>query len=268
MCAESDSEAGSKAASFRGEGFEASSRDPFDVQGGRRAIDFADAEAFLSRGSADDGEDAWSSNAFGQKRDTQIAALSQWADAAQWWLSAKQLSGRVRGRMEHDILRVGEPISRVFKITKGPKFGFYPDADPRMVSGMVSDWFGLVPATPLQYLRRMALTHELFPALDHRLEGFAMLEKQFRIVISQRFVEPRSASQKEIAEFFTTAGFERFLPEAWYRATDNVAIFDAGTTNIIEFSDRLFPIDILPVRPGGILLKRILEALKMPPSSR
>ena len=34
----------------------------------------------------------------------------------------------------------------------------------QLVSGMVSDWFVLKPATLLQYLLRMALTDELFPA--------------------------------------------------------------------------------------------------------
>jgi Serine/Threonine/Tyrosine Kinase found in polyvalent proteins len=170
--------------------------------------------------------------------------------------------------MEHDILRVGVPVSRIAKITKGHRFGFYPHADPTLVSGMVSDWFGLRPGTPLQYLRRMALTHELFPASDHRLEGFAILDGQFRIVISQRFVDPVPASAKAIAEFFTESGFVRLLPEAWYRAADNVAIFDTGTTNVLEFAGRLFPIDIMPIRPAGIMLARIREALQVPFSRR
>ena len=170
--------------------------------------------------------------------------------------------------MEHDILRVGVPVRRIAKITKGHRYGFHPYADPTLVSGMVSDWFGLRPGTPLQYLRRMALTHELFPALEHRLEGFALLDEQFRIVISQRFVDPVPASAKAIADFFTAAGFDQLLPEAWYRAADNVAIFDTGTTNVLEFAGRLFPIDIMPIRPSGIMLERILEALRVPYASR
>ena len=43
-----------------------------------------------------------------------------------------------------------------------------------------------------------------------------------------------------------------------------LAIFDAGTTNLLEFAGQMFPIDILPVRPGGFLLERILEALQVP----
>ena len=117
--------------------------------------------------------------------------------------------------MEHDILPVGEPVRRIVKITKGRKFGFWPCTDPALVSGMVSDWFVLKPAPPLQYLLRMALTDELFPALELRLEGFATLEDEFRIVVSQRFIDPGPASPRAIADFFTGAGFERLLPEAW-----------------------------------------------------
>lgn len=178
------------------------------------------------------------------------------------------MAGIEPGRMEHDLIYRGIPPKRVMKITKGPKFGFYPYCDPNLVSGMVSDWFELRAGTPLQYLRRMALTDELFPALGHRLEGFAMLDGQFRIVISQRFVDPVAASPEAIAKFFKRAGFAPLLPEAWYRAADNVAVFDTGTTNILEFARRLFPIDILPIRPGGFMLKRIHEALRVPFSSR
>lgn len=170
--------------------------------------------------------------------------------------------------MEHDILRVGNPVRRIVKITNGQKFGFTPYCDPMLVSGMVSDWFSLRAATPLQYLRRMALTHELFPALEHRLEGFVILDGRFHIVISQRFIEPVSASPEAIEGFFVSAGFEQLLPEAWYRAVDNVAIFDTGTTNILEFAGRLFPIDIVPLRPRGVMLKRIREALRVPFWSR
>ena len=94
-----------------------------------------------------------------------------------------------------------------------------------------------------------------------------MLDGQFRIVISQSFVDPVPATAKAIADFFTGAGFERLLSEAWHRAADNVAIFDTGTTNVLEFAGRLFPIDIMPIRPAGIMLERILEALRVPSGS-
>ena len=130
--------------------------DPADVAGGRRAINFADAIAVIRGGLGDDGEGAWTPDAFGRRRDVEVACLAQWADERGLWLPNNSLGGRVRGRMEHDILPVGEPVRRIVKITKGGKLGFWPYTDPALVSGMVSDWFVLKPAPPLQYLLRMA----------------------------------------------------------------------------------------------------------------
>ncbi len=62
------------------------------------------------------------------------------------------------------------------------------------------------PRTPLQYLRRMALTDQLFPALEHRLEGFMKLNVQLRIVISQRFIEPVATTPRAISDFFYRGG--------------------------------------------------------------
>jgi hypothetical protein len=84
-----------------------------------------------------------------------------------------------------------------------------------------------------------------------------------------RFIDPVAASQKAIADFFFTgAGLEQFLPVAWYRAADNVAIFNTGATDVLEFVGRLFPIDIVPLRPRGVMLQRIREALNSPSSLR
>ena len=239
-------------------------RDSADVEGGRGVVDFADAEAVLAGSLGDEGADAWTPVGFARRRDLEIGILSTWADNGGLWISDDAMRGIERGRMEHDLIYVGTPPHRVKKLTRGHRYGFYPHADPTLVSGMVSDWFGLKPGTPRQYLRRMALTHELFPALEHRLEGFAMLDGQFRIVISQRFIDPVAASQKAIANFLTGAGFEQLLAEAWYRAADNVAIFDTGTTNVLEFAGRLFPIDIVPLRPDEFMLEKIQAALKIP----
>jgi hypothetical protein len=90
----------------------------------------------------------------------------------------------------------------------------------------------------------MALTHELFPGSDHRLEGFAIVEGQFRIFISQRLVDPVPASAQEIADFFTGATFQGLLQEAWYRAADNIAIFNTVTTNVVTVAGRLFPLKV------------------------
>lgn len=239
-----------------------------DVEAGGRSPDFTDAAEILERSLGHEGTDAWTPVGFARRRDAEIDILSAWADESDLWLPGTRLTRIERGRMEHDLVYEGTSPHRVMKLTRWPNFGFYPNCDPSLVSGMASDWFALRPGTPLQYLRRMALTDQLFPALEHRLEGFVMLDGQFRIVISQRFIEPVAASPRAISAFFTGAGFKQLLAEAWYRAADNVAIFDASSTNLLEFSGHLFPIDILPVRPDGIMLERIQEALRIPFRSR
>jgi hypothetical protein len=242
--------------------------DSADVEGGRRACDFADAEEVIEGSLGDEGTDAWTSVGFTQRRDAEVQVLKDWADSSGLEIPPEATASIEPGRMEHDLIYIGTPPRQVLKVTKGHRFGFRPWCDPNLVSGMVSDWFVLKPATPLQYLRRMVLTHELFPALEHRLGGFAMLTGQFRIVISQRLIDPVAASPGAIADYFTAAGFARLLMESWYREADNIAIFDAGGTNVLEFEGHLFPIDILPVRPGPVMLDRIREALQVPFWSR
>jgi hypothetical protein len=245
-------------------GEEGCARDPADVERGGRAVDFADAEAVVSGSLGDEGTDAWTPVEFSRRRDLEIGVLTKWVEENGLWIPVELKLQIEPGRTEHNLIYIGIPPKRVMKFTKGQRFGFVPFVDPTLVSGLVSDWFPLRPATPLQYLRRMSLMHELFPALDHRLEGFTMLDGQFRIVISQQFINPVEASEQAIADFFTEPGFERLLPEAWYRAADNVAIFDTGTTNLLEFEGHLFPIDVMPIRPSGTMLERIQAALKVP----
>ena len=54
--------------------------DPADVEGGRRAINFADAVSVIRAGLGDDGEGAWTPDAFSRRRDAEVACLAQWAD--------------------------------------------------------------------------------------------------------------------------------------------------------------------------------------------
>ena len=54
--------------------------DPADVEGGGRAVDFADAAAVIAGSLGDEGADAWTSVAFGRRRDLEIIFLSVWAE--------------------------------------------------------------------------------------------------------------------------------------------------------------------------------------------
>ena len=56
--------------------------DSADVEGGRRAVDFADAVPDIRGGLGDDGEGAWTPDAFGRRRDAEVARLAKWAVVA------------------------------------------------------------------------------------------------------------------------------------------------------------------------------------------
>ena len=54
--------------------------DPADVEGRRRAVDFADAEAVVSGSLGDEGTDAWTPVGFARRRDREVGIMSAWAD--------------------------------------------------------------------------------------------------------------------------------------------------------------------------------------------
>lgn len=70
---------------------------------------------------------------------------------------------------------------------------------------MISDWFGVLPATPSQYFQRLLLGNRLYPGLN-ALEGFCEWEGRFCIVTSQPFIAGRNASDREIAGFMKARG--------------------------------------------------------------
>lgn len=259
---------------------EASARQQAEHSAGRafagsqssRSVHFADAEAFIVSSLGDDLTDDPSQSAYLSRWKLETDCLSKWAEDLNLWVPDKVLAQRGKGRREHDLILIEDPetgsVQRVMKLTKGQRSGFLPVCDRSLVSSTVSDWFQFAPATPLQYLRRMRLTHDLFPGLDHRLEGFAILESTFRVVISQRFVYPESANEKEVVAYFEGMGFVRVLQDSWYQAASNLAIFDAGRSNILAHEGFIFPVDVNPIRPGTFMKARIHEALQRPWWSR
>jgi hypothetical protein len=48
---------------------------------------------------------------------------------------------------------------------------------------------------------------------------------------------------------------------AWYHREENIAVFDAKPANFLIWEDALFPVDVIPVQPSGLLLQKILAAL-------
>jgi hypothetical protein len=164
-----------------------------------------------------------------------------------------------RGRREHDLFRRHDCLDIVFKITRGAGYGLVPM--PRdVVSGMISDWFGVLPATPSQYFERLLLSNELYPGLNS-LEGFCEWEDRFCIVTSQPFIAGRNATDREIALFMESRGFTRLCEATWFRPGDDLAIFDVGGSNLfIDETDSLVPIDVIPMVADGPLLETLRRA--------
>lgn len=130
------------------------------------------------------------------------------------------------------------------------------------VSGMISDWFGVFPATPSQYFERLLLSNELYPGLNS-LEGFCEWEDRFCIVTSQPFIAGRNAAEREIAGFMQARGFTRLCEATWFRPADDLALFDVGGSNLfIDETGALVPIDVIPMVAEGPLLETLRRAFR------
>ena len=189
----------------------------------------------------------------------QVEALRSFADRESLLIDPETLGTFHRGRREHDLFGDGSE-DWVFKITRGAGFGLVP-SPINVVSGMISDWFGVFPALPSQYFERLLLSNQLYPGLNS-LEGFCDWEDRFCIVTSQPFIAGRNATSLEIGAFMKSRGFTHLCEATWFRPEDDLAIFDVGGSNLFvgECGD-LVPIDVIPVVAAGNLLETLVRAL-------
>ncbi len=189
----------------------------------------------------------------------QVEALRSFVDRESLLIDPETLGTFHRGRREHDLFGDGSE-DWVFKITRGAGFGLVP-SPINVVSGMSSDWFGVFPALPSQYFERLILSNQLYPGLNS-LEGFCDWEDRFCIVTSQPFIAGRNATSLEIGAFMRSRGFTHLCEATWFRAEDDLAIFDVGGSNFFvgECGD-LVPIDVIPVVASGNLLETLVRAL-------
>lgn len=230
----------------------------------RAGVTFSDAEAVIRRGCGDDGEGDWALNAYRERRDREVASLLSWIEAHGLWIEPQVLSGARRGGVEHLILNLDDSerkVVRVAKLTKGESFGFLPTCDDASYSP--DNWFPPQPATPAQYLRRMALLDELRPEIETSLEGFARINGTLRIVTSQRFIDPVAASPQSILQFFNGRGFQQVNESVWYHPEHRIALFDVRPANVLTYAGQLYPVDIMPVEPDPCMTALILKALSL-----
>lgn len=190
----------------------------------------------------------------------QEANLREWADRLGLLLNAEEIVPLLeRGGQEHDFIRQGE---RVLKVTRHGIFGLSPGIDLALVSSSQdARRFHLWEATPLEYLERLLLHNQLVPGMN-RLEGILLqANNELAIVTSQPALDINPVSESEIAEWFAAQGFQKVTHSAYYRESDNLAIFDAHDKNVVRSGDILIPFDVIPCHPTTGFLKFIQDTL-------
>jgi hypothetical protein len=194
------------------------------------------------------------SPAFGPSRySRQETALHQWAESVGLLLDTETTFPKfLKGGMEHDVLPVGE---RMFKVTKGGVFGFSPGLELHLESnGGTRKAFHLWEATPLEYLERLALHNLLVPGIN-TLEGIILQQDADLCVVTSQPLFEISASTivtvPEIDAWFAQQGFTKITHAAYYRAADNLAVFDAHEKNVVRSGPDFVPFDIIPCFPAA-----------------
>ena len=81
------------------------------------------------------------------------------------------------------------------------------------------------------------------------------------IVTSQPRFDLVPVTTAEIDDWFTAQGFEKITAAAYYRAEDNLGVFDAHDKNVIRAGETLVPFDVIPCHPAGGFLEFIRDTL-------
>lgn len=194
-----------------------------------------------------------------QKRD-----LCEWAESLGCLLTVGDLPAKtVRGGQEHNLFH-DESRDCYVKVTRHGVFGLSPGIELALVSSAQdARRFHLWEASPLEYLERLHLLNQLVPGLN-ALEGViidAGAPGDLAIVTSQPRFDLVPVTAAEIDAWFATLGFEKITDAAYYRAADNLGIFDAHDKNLVRAGEVLVPFDIIPCRPAGGFLKFIEDTL-------
>jgi len=107
----------------------------------------------------------------------------------------------------------------------------------------------------------LALHNELIPGLN-RLEGILwQADEELAIVTSQPRFDIVPVTEAEIDAWFLAQGFRKVTTSAYYRAADNLGVFDAHDKNVIRAGELLVPFDAIPCHPAGGFLKFIEDTV-------
>lgn len=225
-------------------------------------VTIANARRRLERVLGLSGTEHWAAFEIDSQKSREIACLRKWANECDAWLVEARLEDWKGGpgMGEHDLAKIG---SRVWKATKEGRFGIWFGAHGRAMGDPVRQIKKLNSATPHQYLSRLALSNEWcrtlpgLTAFDEltRLEGVLTLDDEFSIITSQPCF-PHDDDQPDEAELARWLGSQRFRSIAkgiWYRASDDLGLFDIKPSNIIRSGGVLVPVDVIAIRPTGLL---------------
>jgi hypothetical protein len=178
-------------------------------------------------------------------------------------LNATDLPAKViRGGQEHELFH-DETTDRYFKVTRNGVFGLSPGIELALVSSAQdARRFHLWEASPLEYLERLHLQNLLVPGLN-ALEGLIVQPgDDMAIVTSQPRFDIVPVTTAEIDTWFASLGFAKITDAAYYRAEDNLGVFDAHDKNLVRADeDVLVPFDVIPCHPAGGFLAFIEETL-------
>ncbi len=216
----------------------------------------AEALAYLRAGLSGNEPASWPPPLARQK-----AGLAQWAGNLGLLLNPGDLPSKsVKGGQEHDLWH-DEATDRYWKSTRNGIFGLQPGIELALVSsGKDARRFHPWEANPVEYLERLRLHNLLVPELN-RFEGVIVQEDELILVTSQPRFDIVPVTPREIDDWFDSLGFRKITDAAYYRAEDNLGVFDAHDKNLVRFEDTLIPFDVIPCQPAGGFLQFIEETL-------
>jgi hypothetical protein len=183
----------------------------------------------------------------GQLRGLEAWAASRGELAGGEWLNTAQLGGA-----EHYIQHRKE-AGRLIKITLPGQFGLRVRIalPPGKLPARLGDAIALRPATPLTYLDRLALHNRLFGD-DVEFLGMVRRKGGFSFVTSQIFLHGEKPTVAQIAAMMAGHGFRKLGDaNAYYRAEDHLAVFDAHTRNFVLTDGLPVPFDVIPQTVSG-----------------
>jgi hypothetical protein len=184
----------------------------------------------------------------GERAGFEWRALFQWAECEGLSAPAQLKPERVGGR-EHDLTFLSAEC-RWCKFTKPDGCGLIVDfADGSPL---------LLPATPLQYLKRLRLQNN-FWGDDIRLEGIQIQTPGARIISTQPDVQGEAPALDFLQEYLCGEfGFRKLkiAPMGYYKSQSYLmgrfAMFDVHPANFVQVSPEIIlPIDVIMMEFGG-----------------